>query len=266
MGIVQQRTDEYLAAKKRFEIFDASMWWAPDCETSFRPMKDWDAQVRHMEEKGINGALVTPELARHYDAKYENEILKTLLKGHDNIYGCMVVAPDMFMVPGQGEDYLKRMKDIGVVAARIFPKDKFHSIQEYAIGRMCDALEKEGMPLIVWHIDIGFDGIDSICSRHPGLKVMLDSMDRKLLYHAQDYMSLLLRHQNFYLETHNLVLYDEYDVIDEVCHASDRLIYGSWSPFAEEDFSIYPIYASQLSEEKKQGIFAGNAKKLFGIG
>ena len=72
MGIVQQRTDEYLAAKKRFEIFDASVWWAPDCETSFRPMKDWDAQVRHMEEKGISDVY---ELYSEYVGRVTDHIL-----------------------------------------------------------------------------------------------------------------------------------------------------------------------------------------------
>ena len=264
MGIVQQKSDAFKKAKEQYKIFDASMWWAPRNKTIFRDVTDWEAQVRHMEERGIDAALVTPEFSRRYDSYIANEEVLPLLKGHDNIYGAIVVTPDMFMVPGKGEEYLKRMKDNRVIAAKMFPAAKYHSTKEYCIGRMCDALEKAGMPLIVWHIDTGFDAIDEICTNHPGLNVMLDSLDRKLLYHSRDYMSLLLKHKNFYLETHNLVLFDEYDVIDEVC-GSGQLVYGSYSPYAEENFSIYPIYESQLTEEKKQGILAGNAEKLFGI-
>ena len=265
MGMTDEKSRAYSEAVQKYEIFDAAMWWDPWCRTVLRPMTDWDAQLRHMEERGINGALVTVADARTSDARTANEGLADLLKGHANLRGCMVATPEMFMTPDRGSGYLRHMRDIGVAAARIFPGEKYHSVKEYALGRMCEALEKEGMPLIVWHIDTPFDAIDRICADHPGLNVMLDSLDRKLLYHARDYMSLLLAHRNFYLETHNLVLFNEYDVLDEVCGASDRLVYGSWAPYAEENFSIYPIYASGLSEEKKQAIFAGNAKRLFGI-
>ncbi|MEG1515995.1 MAG: amidohydrolase family protein [Clostridia bacterium] len=264
MNTIEERACAYRQSIVDMDIFDTALWWAPQHTDMFVHQDNWEKQLERHAQYGIKGGLVTSHTAANYDPYVGNDELPSLLKGHDNLYGCMVVTPDMFFEKGKGEDYLKRMKDQRVVAARMYPGKYMHSTQEYAIGSLCTALEQVGLPLLVWHIDTGWDAMDRICATHPALNVVMESMDRKLLYHARDYISLLKKHSNFYMETHNLVLFDEYQTLDRLV-GCEHLLYGSYYPYMTPDFSLYPIYASDVPTACKQAIFAGNARKLFGV-
>lgn len=264
MSTIEERSGAYRQAVAGFDIFDTALWWAPQHVDTFAPHTDWERQLEEWRAHGMNGGLVTTHTSAHHDPYLGNDELLKLIQGKDDLCGCMVVTPDMFFKPGAGEEYLRRMKDGRVVAARMYPGKYRHSTQEYAIGKMCAALEREGMPLLVWHIDTGFDAIDRILTQHPGLKVVLESMDRKLLYHARDYIALMQKHENFYLETHNLVLFNEYETLCELV-GSGHLVYGSYFPYMNLDFSLFPVYAANISDAEKQAIYAGNARKLFGV-
>lgn len=265
MNHIEERSLAYKQAMAETDLFDVALWWAPQHRDSFAPFTDWGKQLEVWREKGGKGGLVSSHTAAHTDPYQGNAEIESLLRGQDDLYGCMVVTPDMFFKTGAGEDYLRRMKDQGMIAARMYPGAYRHSTQEYAIGKMLDALEKENMPLLVWHIDTGWDAIDRILTCHPGLNVVLESMDRKLLYHARDYIALLQRHRNFYLDTHNLVLFNEYETLCELV-GSGQLLYGSYFPYMNIDFSLYPVYAADIPEADRRAIFGGNARRLFGIG
>ncbi|MEA4899730.1 MAG: amidohydrolase family protein [Christensenellaceae bacterium] len=265
MSMIGQRAAEYRRGLSEFDIFDIAMWWAPARVDGFVRFERWEEQVEACTRYGIGGGLVTAQTAMDVDPYIGNAELPPLLKGHDSFYGCAVVTPDMFFDRDKGRQYLRDLRDQRVVAARMYPGRYRHSTGEYAIGRMCEVLEELGFPLLIWHIDTDWDAVDRICERHPGLNVVLESMDRKLLYHARDYMSLLAKHKNFYIETHNLVLFNEYEVLDAAV-GSSNLLYGSYTPYMTPDFSLYPVYAADLPRERKRRIFAGNAKDLLKLG
>lgn len=262
MRTIQERSEAYKRAVEAYDLFDTSVWWAPQCTDAFVCYQDWGRQKEAHKRAGIKGGLVTAYCSMHNDPYAGNEELLALLRDEDEFRGCIVVTPDMFWNAGKGEAYLQKMREGGVRAARIFPGMYRHSTREYCIGDMLEALEAAGLPLLVWHVDTGFDDIDRICSNHPGLSVILDSMDRKLLYHARDYCSLLKKHKNFYIETHNLVLFNEYETIYSLVGAGQMLL-GTYFPHACPDFSIYPIYEANIPEDAKRAIFGGNARRLF---
>ena len=66
------------------------------------------------------------------------------------------------------------------------------------------------------------------------------------------------------METHNLALFNEFETIHSIA-GSANLLYGSYFPYMTPDFSLYPVYAADITEERKEAIFAGNAKRVFGI-
>ena len=264
MSTIEDRVNDYRKAVSDYDIFDAALWWAPQYEDAFVHHENWEEQLKAHAKFGINGGLVTAYTAAKYDPYIGNEEMMILLEGHQNFYGCAVVTPDMFFNPKSGRKYLTELKKRHVVAVRIYPGKYRHSMQEFAIGHLCNALEDMGMPLFVWHIDTGWDDMDRILTRHPRLSMVLESMDRKLLYHARDYISLLLAHENFYVETHNLVQFNEYETLNKLV-GSGKLLYGSYHPFMTPDFSLYPVFAADIPDACKREIFAGTAKKLFGI-
>lgn len=263
MNAIEKRSLDYKLAKKRYDIFDASVYWDPMLKDAFVCYSEWAQQKAALTEAGIKGGVVTSAFAMKVDQYQGNEELAKTIKDDDAFWPCMVATPDMFLDELEGEVYLKKMVEANkVVAAKMIPSYYHHSVEEYCIGNMLDALSRHNIPLFVWHIDTGFDGIDRICQAHPALNVVLDSMDRKLLYHARDYYFLLKNHNNFYIETHNLVLFNEIEEIYRM-FGGEHLLYGSYSPYACPDFSIYPIIEADLPESIKQKILAGNARRIF---
>lgn len=261
---IELRAEEYRSAVKQYAPFDASLWWAPEYVDTFAPQTSWEAQLEDHARHGIKGGLVTVAAAKDYEPVYGNAKLPELLRGHDTYYGCAVLTPAQFFRPAEGRDYLKKLKDERVVAARIFPGQYNHVAKGVSIDRICDALEDAGMALILWHIDMGWENIENIVARHPGLNVVVDSMDRKILYHGMDYIPMLQHYKNLHLITHNLVLFREYDHIAELGGAQ-CMLYGSYAPYMNTDFSLYPVHASQLSDAEKQAIYSGNAKRVFNL-
>jgi len=264
MSSVEAKVNEFKQAKQDFDIFDTSLWWAPYYAETFVRYTDIDKLYSDHAGYGINGGLFTTRYSAFNDYKAGTQESIELTKGHDNYHPVAVIVPEMFYNDAEGFDELKKLQNQGVVAARIYPGRFAFSTKEYSVGAMCKALEELDMPLMLWHIDTGWDAMDEICTNHPKLKVVVDSEDRKLLYHQRDYINLMKKHENFYVENHNLVLFNELDVIDKYC-GSEHLMFGSYFPYMNPDLPLYTIFASCLSDEKKQLIYSGNAKRVFNI-
>ena len=263
MSTLEERINAYKEAAQRYDIFDVSLWWAPEYVDTFRPYTDWEKQLADMTRYGLNSGLVTAHDSRN-DPWTGNDVMVEKLKGHESYYGCAVFVPEMFFEMEKGRTYVRRLKENRVIAARVYPGSFNHSTKEYTLGRMLSVFEEEKLPLLVWHIDFPFDAIDELLTNHPDLPVILDSGERKMLYHTRDYISLMMKHKNFYVENHNMVLFREYELIRDLGYV-DRIMYGSDFPYFNPDFSIYPVTVAEMSEEEKQMIFSGNAKRVFGI-
>ena len=263
MSTLEERVNAYKEAAQRFDIFDVSLWWAPEYVDTFRPYTDWEKQLKDMEAYGLNSGLFTAHDSRS-DPWAGNDAMVKKLEGSEHYYGCAVLVPEMFFEMEKGRAYVKELKKNRVIAARVYPGNFNHSTKEYTLGRMLSVLEEESLPLLVWHIDFPFDAIDELLTNHPSLPVILDTGERKMLYHARDYISLMMAHKNFYVENHNMVLFQEYELIRSLGFV-DRIMYGSDFPYFNPDFSIYPVTVTEISDEEKQMIFSGNAKRVFGL-
>ncbi len=259
---VQERSDSFKNWIQESDIFDTTIWWDPNYVDGFVQYTDWDKQMEDYKALGITGGIVTASESAFFDAYNGNELLADLLQRQEGFYGCMVVVPEMAYNEDKGEAYLRDMMEKGFVAARMFPKTYIHSMENYVIGPILDTMEKLGLPLILWHTEADWDIMARICEEHPGLSVIADCHDRKFLYHARDYVGLMRKYKNFYMTTHNLVLFDEFETIDKFC-GSDHLLYGSDFPYKTPHFSLYSIQDAQIANEDRQKIISGNAKRIF---
>ncbi|MBQ3133236.1 MAG: amidohydrolase family protein [Clostridia bacterium] len=264
MKSIQERSDIFKKQMKESDVFDIDLWWDPYFEDGFVTYKDWDKQMADCKARGINGGIITCRDAAFIDYKTGNDLLADLLakEADKNFYGCMVLVPEVGYADDKGEAYVRDLMAKGFVAARLFPKTYIHSMQEYAIGPILDTLEKLGVPLMLWHTEASWDDMDRICDNHPNLNVIVEGHDRKLLYHARDYVGLMRKHKNFFVENHNLVLFDEYNTLKKMCGV-DQLLYGSYFPYNEPNFALYPVAESDLTDEEKANILAGTARKIF---
>ncbi len=252
---VETMKREYEARRAAFEIFDTNAWWDPRKTDCFRPVSDfaqWNTELRRF---GIGSALVTHIDSAMYDAAYGNERLAELLGGSDTLHGCMVLVPEM------PAEYIGGMLNRGFAAARMFPKTYKHSMRGYAAGRLLAALEERRVPLLLWHSEVDWDAMDEICRSYPRLPVVVEGHNIKLLYHARNYIALLREHQNFHLETHNVVLFDELSNLAREFGAA-RLLYGSYFPYNTPHHSLMNVTAAQLDDKDTAAILGGNFKRL----
>lgn len=261
MTSLQDQELAYQAAVRDANLFDCNIWWAPMEKDGFQNYDDFDALLSGCKAAGIGRGIITDIQTATFDNYTGNERLRKHLKEHPGWFGAMGLTPDICFDPGAGT-YLRQMMQDGFRAAWLFPKTYEHSMDDYAIGDILDQLEALGLPLMVWHDQVSWDTMDRICTAHPRLNLIAMAHDVKFLYYARNYFSLLRKHDNFYLESHNLVLPMELENLWAMC-GKMHVVYGSYFPFANPDFGAYRVLNADIPEQEKRKICFENADRLF---
>lgn len=257
---IEQMRQQYKVNLQAIDVFDINAWWDPYKTDCFIPVKDFEQWNKNVESFGINSAVVTHIDSVRYSAAYGNEKLAGLLEKRENLYGCMVLVPEMCF-DGNPETYVDELLKNQFVAARMFPKSYFHSMNDYAVGRLLSILEERHVPLMLWHSEVSWEAIDRICKQYPKLPVIVEGHNVKVLYHVRNYTSLLQEHENFYMETHNLVLFDEIKKLVDHYGAS-KLLYGSYYPYNIPNHSLFNVMNARIDKEDIAAIMGMNAKTL----
>lgn len=259
---VEKRSADFKNWIAEADVFDIDIWWAPTFDQGFVCYDNWETQLRDYGALGLRRGIVTTYTSAFFDPYIGNEEVVELIKGRNGLYGCMVAVPEMGYTEDQGEAYVRSLMVQGVVAARLFPKTYIHSMEEYAVGPILRTLERLGLPVMLWHTEASWDVMDRICTNYPNLNVIVESHERKLLYHARDYVGLMRKHKNFFVETHNLVLFNEFETIYQYC-GCDQLLYGSYFPYTTPHFSLYPVMQAVIPDKERRNIISGNAERIF---
>lgn len=255
-----EKEEEYRGLLAGYDIFDSNLWWDPRRE-GFRACADMDGYRRELAKAHIASGIVTSVESAQYDPYYGNERLAELLKDEKGFYGCMVLTPEM--MPGDGEAYVDGLLERNFAAARMFPGFYYHSMKPYCAGAVLKLLERKRIPLMLWHSQVPWDMLDELCETYPRLPVIVEGHDVKLLYHSRNYLKLLEKHANFYVETHNLVLFDEIRTLVEKTGAGN-LLFGSYFPYHTPHHALYSIAGGELDEAAKQKILGANLLELVG--
>jgi predicted TIM-barrel fold metal-dependent hydrolase len=146
------------------------------------------------------------------------------------------------------------------VIVRVFPKTNKHSMNSAVMGEILSILSDRRIPLMIWHNEISWDTLDAICKQYPNLPVILEGNDVKLLYHNRQYIPLYKKHKNLYLETHNVILFNELDFFANI--DAQRLIYGSYYLYNTPDSAMSQIIMGEFTDEQKQLVAHGNLERL----
>jgi len=261
MKSVVDMIDEYSQMISNIEVFDFCLWWDPVFRDGFRPYSDWKTQWDAYKKFGLKRGLVTSAKAARYDAGTGNAELAELIGCEDTqLSGCMVLTPELFF-DGGGEGYIDALISRGFAAAKLFPLTYSHSMKPFCVGHLLNALADRGIPLILLHTQVSFEEMDRLCVEYPRLNIVLEGHEQKLLYHARQYTALLMRHNNFFIESHNLVLYREIETIGSYT-GCENLLYGSCYPYNTPHCSLYHILTADINEKKRNGILCGNARRI----
>ena len=227
-------------------IFDCNIWLDIDKNTPLQP-----ATKEYTPENGVYSTILSytksPEAANGYLLR---EYTKT--PGYYYAYTAAPVMREMDI------DLLIRSN---AAFMRLFPKKLNYSLAGAETVPLLYLLEERRLPLMVWHTETSWAEIDKICGRHPDLPVIIDGNDKKLLYHNRAYIPLLLKHQNLYIETFNLIQYLFYETLADK-YKTDRFVFGTNYPANSPLAPLYMLLNADIPEETKEKILNGNIKKL----
>lgn len=243
--------------KAEYEFFDVNCWLPFNDSESFSPIVTMDAFESELSFYGIKCAVVSNSRCFTCSPTVGNDELISWTGSADSLYAGAVLAPEAGFVPYELHKYIDRLIENKVVVIRMFPKKLNHSIKKWQTDDIFSYLEYKKLPLMLWHSETDWDTLSEICSQYPDLNVIVEGNDKKLLYHNRDYLQLLKRYNNLYIETHNLVQYLGLEYITGRLSV-DRLIFGTYFPFNDPNSAILPVLSADINDTVKHRIAGGN--------
>ncbi|HBP39119.1 MAG TPA: hypothetical protein DD640_10355 [Clostridiales bacterium] len=251
----------YQTVKKDLRFFDANCWLDLADTEKFHQIGSLEQLSSYLAGKGIARAVITDSDSTRYDPYIGNERLEALLSSSGNLYGSLVLTPDILYNGLNLYKYIHQKISRRFVTARFFPKRYYHSLADFVMGDVWSCLQNIRLPVMLWHGETSWEEIDSLCARYPELPLIIEGNPTKLLYHNRNYMALLNSHKNLYLETHGLIQFMELDSL-VASFGAGRLIYGSYAPYNDPDVTLANICLAQMSPEAKRQIAGGNLETL----
>ena len=246
---------------ERHSFFDLNVWCDLSPQNGFYHPESLAQIVDDLAQCGIHRAVITHAQCLTYDPLQGNENTARLIDRQSGLFGAMVLVPDILLGGREAKPYIDAKVQQRFVVARMFPKRLNHSMRKWQVGEILAYLEQRRLPLMLWHSEVSWDLIESICQEYRELPVIVEGNDVKLLYHNRNYLALLAHCPNLYLETHNLVLYSEIEYLAGQL-APDRLLYGSYFPYNTPHASLMPILYARLPAEVKAQLAARNLERL----
>ena len=117
----------------------------------------------------------------------------------------------------------------------------------------------------VLHTEVDFPEIEKLAAQNPGQNIIIESGDRKLIYHYEKVLHALQNYPNIHLCTYNFCNWLGHEQMVKL-GLGDRLLYGSHSPKYSPDVSMCPIILGDFSWKTKCDIAGNNLRRLMGLG
>ncbi|MDD4679484.1 MAG: hypothetical protein PHP79_01135 [Clostridia bacterium] len=262
MSLFTERiVEEYAVDRDKYNFFDVNCWWDYTDNKTFHGLESFEQLEEELKTHHIKRAVITSYASYKYDTMKANEELAELIDDKKNLYGCMVLVPELAYSDGAITNYIDKKIEKGFVCSRMFPKTLRHSMKKWAVGEILDYLEERRFPLILWHNEMTWDTIEGLCDEYKNLPIIIEGNDVKLLYHNRNYIPLLKKYENLYLETHNIVLYEELDFLANQI-SSKKLIFGTYFPYNTPNATMMAVTKGNFSEDAKYDIAARNLDRL----
>jgi predicted TIM-barrel fold metal-dependent hydrolase len=177
------------------------------------------------------------------------------------LWAGIVMVPEMFYQETQGRADLSRAIAGGARLARLYPRSHHFSLRPWCSGGLLQALADSHMPLMIPHTEVSWEDVRAVCETYPGLTLILEAVDQKILYHNRQFYPLLAHYPNLRLELHNFVAYQALeDVVGRF--GARHLIFGSYMPIADPNAALMQVTHARISDEDKALIARQNLLEL----
>ncbi|MEA3401399.1 MAG: amidohydrolase family protein, partial [Armatimonadota bacterium] len=223
-------------------------------ETIWQPrdfMRDYDYY-------GIGAALVHSATAVEYNLDYGNRRLLEEIADFPRLLPQWVVMPHHTHEMAPPDELVPEMLEVGVRAARVYPKTHNIPLGDQVSGPLLSALAERRIPLFVDVGELSIDQAASLCERFPELPVVLCGVnwgvDRQL-------EPALQRVENLLIETHSFQGHRAYERFVDAFGA-DRLIFGTGLPDCSPGAAVMMSVYEDIRDEDRAKIAGANLLRL----
>jgi predicted TIM-barrel fold metal-dependent hydrolase len=243
------------------ELFDAQAGfgggrrghpWVPSAE-------EW---LAHMTRLSIARALVRTDFEEmDSDPMYSNRLLYEVCEQHESLVPCPAVLPQGHGDVPSEQEQIDEAIARGSRAVTLRPGVDGWTTAEWCAGTLLGLLEERRMPVLCRNSALGFEAVADLAGRYPSLPVVMFHLG----YRSQRMLVLLMKaFSNIYLAVGSP--YSVHLGLESMAgHAgAERLLFGTGFPYAEPTASITMLTYSDLGEEQKQLVGAGNLDWLIG--
>lgn len=127
-----------------------------------------------------------------------------------------------------------------------------------------DEIKKYQIPLSFLHTQVSFEKMEEIAAANPELNIIIESGDRKLIYHIEKVFEALKNHKNIFLCSYNFCNWMGHEkLINE--GLAERLLYGSHAPLFCADVAMAPIIMGNFSWKTKYDFAGNNLRRLLNM-
>ncbi len=198
-----------------------------------------------------------------------DNMLTDLINSKQSLIGSMIF-PNYFISREKDFDkYLKKKYSEKFKFCRLYPKTHKYLIDNCSFKKIYFFLNKYCFPTIINLDEIDVTGnkainwqmISDISRQYPDIPIIIDGGNSKELMFNGYFYQLLEKSENVYLETHNLLGFNQIEDLTEK-FGSKKLILGSYFPFYPEYLSYERIKYARISQGDKNNILSGNIKTI----
>ncbi|MBM3700162.1 MAG: hypothetical protein FJW68_04505 [Actinobacteria bacterium] len=221
----------------------------------------------------IGTVFVSNFISLYYSPCRGNEITAGFLKANSKkkpqIHGVLFFEQQDFASPENFREKIIGKYNQGFCILRLLPKSHKYPYEKELFHKFYKVLNDIKFPIII-NIDemditanknIEWHKIADIANSYSEIPIILDGGDSKELMYNSYLLSLLDNFSNIYIETHNLLGFNQVEDL-AVFKGAQRLIFGSYWPFMERNISVSRILNSGLESLGKQEIAAGNIQRI----
>jgi len=198
-----------------------------------------------------------------------DNMLADLINSRKSLIGSLIFPNYFISRENDFDKYLKKKYSEKFKFCRLYPKTHKYLIDCGAFKKIYFFLNKYCFPTIINLDEIDVTGnkaidwqlLSDISRQHPDIPIIIDGGNSKELMFNGYFYQLLERSENIYLETHNLLAFDQIEDLTEK-FGSKKLIFGSYFPFYPEYLSYERIKYARISKDDKDNILSGNMKTI----
>ena len=217
-----------------------------------------DGLLAEMARLGIDRALISHTLGRHYDPPQANGLLMGEIAGHDCLSPCWTLLPTSCGEMGTLAELLQALAAAGVRAVRLYPRDHSYTLDDWQCGDLLAALSQRRYVVLLDLDQTHWSEVERLCRAYPGLSVVLTQTGYRQL---RPLFAALDRCPNLYVDLSNLTTFLG---VEEVLagYGSSRLLFGTGLPVGDPGGPIARVHYTDAPQADLEAMAHGNLERL----